>query len=284
MRALKTFALAGGLIIGAASLASAADLPPPPPAYPPAPLRGTVDAGIYLRGDVGVGLMGDVRGSISPLPATVATITYDDGSFGHVGFAGVGLGYQFNSWFRFDVTGELRTSARLKFRDSYTTSVPPPDSGVNSYTGSLSTALFLANAYIDLGNWHGLTPFLGAGVGFARHRVHGVDDSGVAVTGGVPSVTYGFFSDASRTNFAWALMAGLAYDVTPNVKLELGYRYLNMGKANSGPLAFCSGGCPVPTPSVRIRQIESHDIRLGFRWLLSGPDYAPPPMAVMRKG
>ncbi len=283
MGALKTFALAGGLVIAATAVASGADLPPPPmPAYAPAPLRGSIDAsGIYLRGDVGVGIMGKAKGYLEGVPAGTA-ISYTDGSFGNVGFAGIGVGYQFNSWFRFDITGEFRSSATFGYRDSYTDAV---GTGVNVYRGKHSAAVFLANAYVDLGNWHGLTPFLGVGAGWAQHRISDKVDMGTRTIGGVTSTTFGYFNDASKGSFAWALMAGVAYDVSSNVKLELGYRYLNMGKAQSGNLAYCSGGCPVPPVSSRFRAIDSHDIKLGFRWLLGGPDYAPPPVpVVMRKG
>ena len=56
-----------------------------------------------------------------------------------------------------------------------------------------------------------------------------------------------------------------------------------MGKAESG--VACSFTCP-PGVSVRFRDIQSHDIKLGFRWLLGGSDYAPPPPTpiVVRKG
>ncbi|MBN9062876.1 MAG: hypothetical protein BGP06_11215 [Rhizobiales bacterium 65-9] len=285
MGAFKTFALAGALVMGATAVASGADLPPPPLPNYPAPLRGSIDAsGIYIRGDVGMGVMGDVKGSYHNLgPAFAATtINYHNGEFGNVGFAGVGVGYQFNNWLRFDLTGELRGSAKIAFRDTYAN---PFQTGTNSISGTLNSSVFLANAYIDLGNWYGLTPFIGAGVGFAHHRVSPLDDVGTnsPIPQTVPptvNVAVGGFEGKSKNNVAWALMAGLAYDVTPNVKMELGYRYLNMGKAESG--AACALTCP-PGSYVGVRDIQSHDIRLGIRWLLSGPEYAPPPY-VVRKG
>ncbi|WP_342360708.1 outer membrane protein [Terrarubrum flagellatum] len=282
MGALNTFALAGALVIGATAVASGADLPPPPMAYPAAPLRGSIDAsGVYLRGDVGMGVMGNVKGTYQNLPATTS-VTYNDGSYGNVGFAGIGIGYQFNNWFRFDVTGELRGTAKIGFRDTYSDTFG--NRGTNSISGHLNTSVFLANAYVDMGNWHGFTPFLGAGVGAAYHRVSALDDIGnsLPAAGGGPFAAVGGFDGKSKTSLAWALMAGVAYDVTPNVKLELGYRYLNMGKAESG--LACTLTC-LPGTSVKIRDIDSHDIKLGFRWLLGGPDYAPPPIpVVVRKG
>jgi opacity protein-like surface antigen len=51
----------------------------------------------------------------------------------------------------------------------------------------------------------------------------------------------GYFSNASKTAFARALMAGLDFDVSTNLKLELGYRYLNYGSIPTGGLN-CLGG------------------------------------------
>ena len=90
----------------------------------------------------------------------------------------------------------------------------------------------MANGYFDLGTWYCITPFVGGGVGIAAHKFAGLTDSG----GGVAT-------DATPTNFAWAVMAGLALNVTPNLKIELGYRYLDMGnyQQQSDPMPAASG-------------------------------------------
>ena len=58
MGSLKTLALAGGLALGVSAAAQAADLAyaPPPPPPEPLGLKGTISSGIYLRGDIGVGV------------------------------------------------------------------------------------------------------------------------------------------------------------------------------------------------------------------------------------
>jgi opacity protein-like surface antigen len=35
-----------------------------------------------------------------------------------------------------------------------------------------------------------------------------------------------------KFGFAWALMAGVAYDLTTHAKLDLGYHYLNLGQGD----------------------------------------------------
>ena len=81
--------------------------------------------------------------------------------------------------------------------------------------------LGLANAYIDMGNWCGFTPFIGAGIGFATHhgRRPGRRTSTIPNSRALPSAP-----TRRRTNFAWAFYAGASYDVTPAVAIDLSYR------------------------------------------------------------
>ncbi len=302
MGSLKTLAVAGAVVLGASAVARAGDLPPPPPPGPvfDAPLRGTVSSGLYLRGDIGVGVQTLKNFSQQDVVAAGGRFDRKDET-ANVVFGGLGVGYRFNNWFRFDVTGELRGTQGFSNGDRFIFSRPAGfgtgglnqftiDSQSNRYNGNVSTGLGMANAYVDLGTFCALgclTPFLGAGVGFAQHTVRGVTDQGVinsafyqAGTGTVfltSTPTLATANSQSRTNFAWALMAGVAYNVTPNVTLEVGYRYLNMGRVESGRLqnAFINENYA----PVRYRTMDSHDIRIGMRWALNGGDCcgAPPP-------
>ena len=153
---------------------------------------------------------------------------------------------------------------------------PPPGApvfGADAYSANLGTALFMANGYVDLGTWCGITPFIGGGVGAAFHNLSGLSDHAVGVAG------IGFARDTNPTNFAWAVMGGLGMNVTPNLKLEVGYRYLDMGRITSNPI-HCSDilGCFHERHSFNV---ASHDIRLGFRYMLGG---APAPMLMPAPG
>ena len=87
----------------------------------------------------------------------------------------------------------------------------------------------MANAYYDLGTWAGVTPFVGAGLGAAY-----TGPLRLPLFGGVRWL--GIAAGRGQWGFAWALMAGLAYQVTPSLTLEASYRYLGLGNARDG---FC---------------------------------------------
>lgn len=101
----------------------------------------------------------------------------------------------------------------------------PGSSGTNEYTADIESWVGLANAYIDLGTWHCVTPYVGGGVGFASISVIGLKDVNVP-NGGVA-----FAKDNTESNFAWAAYAGLSYKVTPGLTIDLSYRYTDLGDA-----------------------------------------------------
>jgi len=134
------------------------------------------------------------------------------------------------------------------------------------------------NGYADLGTYWGFTAFVGAGVGFADNKASGFADRGLAYAMNGPlSATAGSFSGGARTSFAWAPMAGLDYDLAPNLKLELGYRYLNYGSlvvaglrciAGAGGALAVAGCNGVPLTVSSRGTLASSDFRLGLIWTL----------------
>lgn len=297
MGSLKTLALAGAMAVSVSAIASAADFPVAQPMAPPPPpeLRGTISSGIYLRGDVGVGITNYGKYEQRELSQGGGTfLTKEDRSTSF--FAGAGVGYRFNNWFRVDGTLEYRGGATVGATDqvgfSYTIPPFPTVNSVvsNTYKGNLSSMVALFNAYVDLGTWNCLTPYIGAGIGYASNRISGLTDQGVVQSTfpGYNGPTLATSNAGTKGGVAWALMAGVGYEVNKNLTLEVGYRYLNLGDAQSGVLrnAF---NTEVYGP-LKVKDIDSHDIKIGMRWNFGDPDccgpkeqpiYAPAP--VVRK-
>jgi len=272
MRSVK-FLLAAGAATLISSTAFAADMPiAPPPMYAP-PAQPADFGGWYLRGDIGFSnqQFKDLRSTDAALYTPLVSFEQIS-SVNTGGIFDVGVGYQFNNWFRADVIGQYRGKSNFLATDIYSfTNAGAITSGVDTYTGTKSEWLFLANGYVDLGTWWCVTPFIGAGLGASRVTISNFVDTNTP-TGGV-----NVSGPGSKWNFAWAAHAGVAYKISPSVTLELAYSYVNLGNgvtANSHNF-----NAPLSPYVFEVKNITSNDLKLGVRWNLDSPPvYAPPPL------
>lgn len=279
MRSVKILIAAGAASL-LSGVAMAADIPAAPPPQYFAPPPAEEFGGWYLRGDIG---MTNTRAKLhsdlyDQLPAG-STLLHQGHGFDSGMLFGLGVGYQFNNWFRMDVTGEYRS--RVGFSGTDFVSAPGwgVTSGSDTYTGGYKSWVALANAYVDLGTWNCITPFVGVGVGFANIQTTGMQDNGLFLPG--PNNASYFAEGASKTNFAWAAHAGLAYRVTNNFTVELAYRYLDMGTGVHG-YGKSIDGSNAGNSTFQYRDMTSHDLKIGLRWTCC--EVPPPPPPLVTKG
>ncbi len=251
---------------GGTLAARAADLSLPPVYEPEASPIVELGSGWYLRADANV------------YDATFNSNTF--GSLSNTNFgATIGAGYQFNPFFRIDATFDYMTPVKqtkmivlegagmgqsVPASAAFGSLTPPGcpvaiDSAnpANVYAITctanpwykVTANAYLLNAYLDLGHWYGLTPYIGAGAGlayvhtqanvtyrFINGTPYGDGNSfcgGNTGIAGVPCFHLGYANNAGINitdyNFAYALMAGFSYDISNMLKLDVGYRYLNLG-------------------------------------------------------
>ena len=270
--------LAAALVMAPLTAAHAADLglPPPPPIVEAVPCVGCTGP-VYLKGFIG---------AANPVVDGIDTDLYQYNDFTVVHediksspLFGIGIGYQFNNWLRFDMTGEYRGKSLFIAQDkypggngSYSRASNDADGtflpGTNEYTADIESWVGLWNAYADLGTYWCITPYVGAGIGIASVSVLGMKDVNVPNGG----VAYG--ADNTETNFAWAVYGGLAYDVNPSLTLDLSYRYTDLGEAKSGTVTAYDGTSSYA--GVDLGRVTSHDLMLGMRWKLGHAEAAAP--------
>ena len=278
MRTAK-WAITGAVTL-AATVANAADYTPPQQPicvprsqahmWPGVPLCAEEYSAWYLRGDIGMTNQKVKRLENAILPANTNHVNLD---FDASGLFGLGAGYQFNNWLRFDVTGEYRGNSDFTGLD-----IVHVGGGTftDEYRAKKSEWLFLANAYVDLGTWWCITPFVGAGIGASRVNISSFVDINTP-NGGVA-----FAGSEAKWNFAWALHAGLAYQVSNNLAFEFAYRYTHLGDGITGDTITYNGINTINNPTT-FKDITSHDLMLGLRWKCCD-EPAPMPQPIVRKG
>jgi len=279
------WAVAGAATL-TASVANAADYSPPPPQpicvprsqanmWPGVPICVEEFSGWYLRGDIGITNQRVDKLENALLPASTHHVNAE---FDSAGLFGIGAGYQFNNWLRFDVTGEYRGNSDFTGLDIVRVG---GSTFTDEYRAKKSEWLFLANAYLDLGTWWCVTPFVGAGIGVSRVNISSFVDVNTPNLG----VAYG--GTEAKWNLAWALHAGLAFQATNNLAIELAYRYTHLGDGIAGDAVTYTGTNSFNNPTT-FKDITSHDLKLGLRWTCCDTEPPPPPQVsappIMRKG
>lgn len=216
--------------------------------------------GWYLRGDIGMSNQRLDKLDYFRFSEPEVFGFNNDGDFDSGITGQIGVGYQFNDWFRGDVTAQYRGKTKFDAQDYYDTDGIPGggDNGTNDYTAKKSEWLFLANAYADLGTYAGITPYVGAGIGASRNTISNFRDVNVVTGGG------GYAGDESEWNLAWALHAGVGIKATERMTIDLGYSYVDLGDAKTG--TFYNNDGSTGGESVKFKDITSHDFKLGVRY------------------
>lgn len=118
----------------------------------------------------------------------------------------------------------LRLEAEISYRTSDADRVNF-DGGAGAFPlgGELETLLTMFNAYYDFDVDMALQPFITGGIGIAWSDLN-IDDSS------------GFIADTANDDisFAWQVGTGLRYQLSPDVSMSGGYRYLDSSDLEIG--------------------------------------------------
>ena len=111
---------------------------------------------------------------------------------------------------------------------------------------------FFLNGYFDIHNSSPVTPYIGAGLGLASVSS---EFQYVSDDPGVPS----FSISKTKTNFAWNVGVGAAWEITDSMALDLGYRYADLGKVDGSGV---DEGIIISMDT----KVTTHEVLLGLRF------------------
>jgi opacity protein-like surface antigen len=315
----KLIAMTSLALLAANASALGADMPdlpaeplPPAPVVEPAPKFSFGD-GWYLRGDIGYVMVDvDVEADLK-VPYWDTRLTQDgvdtenfwnadpmqltDRKVEDSWMFGGGIGYDFG-WVRVDGTVDYalasevsairrptifgRRGSQFSTYDAY---VCEGDANCSAKEiGEVDRLTFLANAYVDLGEYWGITPYIGAGAGFARvgwdwetrETCYNTCEPGYPTRGASQSQTIKH-EGQSDWSLAYALMAGASYRIDDNLLLDLGYRYLvvedgdavaHVRGTKAGELVGYPSANKKPTElgAIEFKDLVNQEFRVGLRY------------------
>ena len=73
----------------------------------------------------------------------------------------------------------------------------------------------------------------------------------------------------SQWNFAWALHAGLGFQATDRLTVDLGYSFVSLGEGQTGPMMNDDPAFDIANDGFQFNDIYSHDLKLGVRYSLN---------------
>lgn len=155
--------------------------------------------GGYVSGNIGAAILSDIDVTDSTVPGLTVELESDTG----LAF-GIALGYGFDN--------NMRIEGELAYQKNDVDKIGAFGVSVDA-NGDTSSLAFLLNGYYDFVNDSALTPFISAGIGFAKVEINDFS---------VMGVTLGSEDD---TVFAYQVGAGVGYAVTEKTTLDLKYRY-----------------------------------------------------------
>lgn len=182
---------------------------------------------------------------------------------------GGGIGKRFGNW-RADVTLEYRGNTEIEGTVEACCTA--------TVATEFKSTVGLFNVYYDFNRGGRITPYIGAGIGFARNETEVGDVDMVC-----GACTFlGYSESATKTNFAAAAMAGFSLKLrggeggyaasikdAPVVSdrslyLDVGYRFLYLGDVKSGNMVFNTLEL-----DPYWEDVTAHEARVGLRYELN---------------
>ena len=263
---LKASSIVAAVFAAGLASANAADLDRALLAAPLLPVTKPVEVGTgwYLRGDLGYSISTSSGGPSMLLyngMGTYGSTQLNSDAISSDWSGSAGFGYHFNDWLRTDLTVEYTKGAFDQIYGGACSAQNPV--GNCALNQDFKGWGFMANGYVDLGTYAGITPYVGAGAGMMSVNW---DTLSLQCVNSPACAATGTSRGEHDWRFAYQLSAGLAYAITKNLKLDVGYRYFDV--AGGKMFDFNGGDQALGATGVQGRDhgFSKSEIRAGLRY------------------
>lgn len=255
----------------------------------------------YLRADIGGGIADGPNASMSQNlygldrdpadgPPFGATSSWFTGDFETFAVGGVGVGAYFSPHLRGDITVDVRSKGDAHIDQTYgywgdpaiydpaATGREVHVDGITREHTEVRSTVALANIYWDLTERGSrFVPYVGAGIGFAVRNIdrdHGTYEVVTDVTdpdnpGVVAERTFSGQGTGRQLALAASATAGVAYNLSPGLVLDVGYRFTYIGAVDFDTRITFSepiNGQTSAQSKLTIGDTHEHSVRAGLRW------------------
>lgn len=224
-------------------------------------------SGIYLRADTGWAWTSSVD------PVTVSGTPVLHFSSANSAILGLGIGYTDPDfpYLRTDVTVAYHPNFNIT---DHTIDDPVPLHNDNVGHMTLKSLDSFFNVYLQhpfvISQKIHLTPYLGGGVGYS-YNMWG-DSNVFSENVNYYGQTVGWKEGGNKGSFAWNATVGLLVDITKDLKLDFGYRYVDYGKFETDGGFVAVNNPPVWNVPINISnsfnktEIRANELQVGLQY------------------
>lgn len=216
--------------------------------------------GIYVKLHVGESFSANEKFEVSSNGYWADRYNDFSNKIGNVFLLGGGVGYRFNSILRADVTYDYRNT--YQYSKEFFNSDRKRKFDIDNYT-------VMANLYLDAkglfanSDFGIFNPYIGGGIGMARSTT-----KNYTVTSMSTASTPNRIGPYSTNSLAWQLMVGSSVDLTnltKNLQLDFGYRYVNLGKIFVDTASITEPWLN-PLARLSVDNAAAHELYVGVRY------------------
>lgn len=213
----------------------------------------------------GSAIMNSTKFKETVIGAETKSFKISNGSDSAVG-GSIAVGYDFGKRFDVPVRAEIEYAFFSTIENKGARSSLLEDWGsTSSYKQDFRIQTLFFNAYYDFETGTAFKPYVGAGLGMAFVNTKGKfkdEDFSSGITTYTDSYSTG---SKNRTNFAWNLGAGVAYEFTENIALDLSYRFVGLGSVKTKARTLTDEYGDTFTRRGRTENLYMHQLALGLR-------------------
>ena len=226
-------------------------------------------SGVYVTGSAGLAMPRDAGIKNDPDTAT-GVLNSPGGTLNDLDRSpvyGLGVGYRISPMFRADVSLSLRSGLDLSDSEG---DPATGTAGRNDTTAKIRSRAVFLTGYVDAGSllpaqYSWINPYVGAGVGYAVNRLSSLTNTST-VTGLGTDTTTSAPSGTGR-GLAWQIAAGLGFEVSRSLALDVGYRYVDLGRLKVDRGIYDYPGTVGEVASNGLKgDLTTHEVVVGLRY------------------
>ena len=173
------------------------------------------------------------------------------------------MGKRISDNIRIELEANKRDDYEIKNRTYYTEF----NGSTSDHTADIDSKTLFLNILFDfqpiLVGKNSVKPYIGAGVGYSRNRLSKVREGNLKYPTRVTHI-----DGSSKSNTAYKLTAGLLFDITENLSVDVNYQYVDLGSFESGTgvTNLADGRRATLLRAINGAGIDAHEILIGLQY------------------